>query len=183
MSQVYCKGYISFQRATSAFWKQSLWERGREQGQGWGFSAPCHCAVSPNCSWHLVSSSKQSSKQVKLSLTYLRTALKIVAGLNRVLSPHASPGDTASYVHGFFPPECTEERRFFSSPKISEIVIWSGESGHVEPDWGIQVSFLSMFPFLFPFPLPNTHLKTLPLPHGFMYTLPLTLWNEGWIKS
>lgn len=150
MSQVYCKGYISFQRATSAFWKQSLWERGREQGQGWGFSAPCHCAVSPNCSWHLVSSSKQSSKQVKLSLTYLRTALKIVAGLNRVLSPHASPGDTAWYVHGFFPPQRTEERRILQLPQNKR------NRDLVRSIWpcGARLRNSSLIPEHVPFPFP-----------------------------
>lgn len=148
MSQVYCKGYISFQRATSAVWKQSLGERGREQGQGCSFSAPCHSAVSPNCSWHLVSSSKQSSKQVKLSLMYLRTALKMEAGLNRVLSLHASPGDTAWYMHGFFPPQCTEERRILQLPQNQ----WNRDLVRsIWPCWA-RLGYSSLIPEHVPFP-------------------------------
>lgn len=86
--------------------------------------------------------------------------------LNRALSHHACPGGNTRYLHGFFPPQCSAERRILQLPKIKEVMFG-------QEYWWIKYS--RHIPAPVTFPLPNAHCKTLPLPCGFMHKLSLTL--------
>ena len=112
------KGNLCSLEAGLGRWGQEVWGPGTRLG----LSCLSPCTVSPSCSWHLVSSSKQIIKQVKLTLTCLRAALQMATGLNKALSLHATPGDITWYLHRFFPPQCSEGRRILQPPKMNKIM-------------------------------------------------------------